>query len=360
MTQNLAQSLRLPKVRTSISVTGIGETHTSVRQAALITITPSASDTPAYSTSALVLKSLTRYLPNRSSFRIQWPHLKDLNLVDQNFAESDPIDVLIGADSFGALILDGVRKGAANKPIAQNTVLGWIISGPTGGERPGQRIDVEEISHTTQLTPEDQACEDHFLRTHYQNPDGRYVVRLPFKNGPSISIGESRNSALQNYLRAENRLKQEPTKAAEYHAFLKEYADLEHMQRVPDNEKPSDPTQIVFIPHHAVFWKSSATIRQRPKWRVAHESAKVGQMVLMQNALAPPCRWELGRITACHPGVDGLTQVVTVKTARSQYKRPIVKLCFLPIDINFSQSSAMADGVNTEPCNEGEVDDDQM
>lgn len=39
----------------------------------------------------------------------------------------------------------------------------------------------------------------------HQNPDGRYVVRLLFKNGLSISIGESRDSVLQNYLRAESR-----------------------------------------------------------------------------------------------------------------------------------------------------------
>jgi len=30
--------------------------------------------------------------------------------------------------------------------------------------------------------------------------------------------------------------------------------------------------------------------------------AKVGQIVLMRNPLAPPSQWELGRITACYPG----------------------------------------------------------
>ncbi|XP_077260520.1 uncharacterized protein LOC143896497 [Temnothorax americanus] len=213
---------------------------------------------------------------------MNWPHLKDLTLADQDFAGSAPIDVLIGAELFGSLILDGVRKGAANEPIAQNTVLGWIISGPTGGARSSQRIDVhqasvdedldfnirrfwevEEIPRTSQLTPEDQACEEHFLRTHYRNLDGRYVVRLPFKKGPPISIGESSRSALQSYLRAENRLKREPAKAAEYHDFLKEYADLEHMQLVPDNEESTDPTQIVYIPHHAVFREGSTTTRIR-------------------------------------------------------------------------------------------------
>jgi len=84
------------------------------------------------------------------------------------------------------------------------------------------------------------------------------------------------------------------------------------------------------------FWKNDYlhTLQQRPKWRVVNRLAKIGQIVLLRNPLAPPSHWELGRIIACHPGQDELTRVVTVKTARSEYKRPISKLCFLPIDIN--------------------------
>ncbi|XP_071577703.1 uncharacterized protein [Temnothorax nylanderi] len=53
------------------------------------------------------------------------------------------------------------------------------------------------------------------------------------------------------------------------------------------------------------FWKSWSndyllTLQQKPKWKVAHKLARVGQLVLLRNALAPPCRWELGRIIACH------------------------------------------------------------
>lgn len=99
------------------------------------------------------------------------------------------------------------------------------------------------------------------------------------------------------------------------------------------------------------FWKSWVsdylhTLQQRPKWRVIHRLARIGQIVLVRNPLAPPSHWELGRITACHPGDDGLTHVVTVKTTHSEYKRPIVKLCFLPIDINIEteRCAGMAGG----------------
>lgn len=258
MTENLAQLLRASKIRTSINVTGIGETQTSARLAAVITITPSASEIWAYSTTALILKSLTRYMPIRVNSPCYWSHLGGLKLADPDPTGSDPIDLKIGADLFGSLLLNGIRKGTANEPIAQDTVLGWIISGPTGqvqAEKPTsigvhhtfvdddldfnlRRFwEVEEVPRTSKLSLDDQACEEYFLHTHSRDRNGRYIVRLPFKTGPPISIGESRNSALQQYLRSEKRLKRDPSKAAAYNEFLKEYADLGHMQRVPDTEK---------------------------------------------------------------------------------------------------------------------------
>ena len=85
------------------------------------------------------------------------------------------------------------------------------------------------------------------------------------------------------------------------------------------------------------FWKLWQTdyvntLQQRIKWQKLKTPVKVGQLVLLRNATLPPCKWELGRITQCHAGSDGLIRVVTVKTAMSEYTRPIVKLCLLPID----------------------------
>ncbi|XP_029159723.1 uncharacterized protein LOC114931736 [Nylanderia fulva] len=101
------------------------------------------------------------------------------------------------------------------------------------------------------------------------------------------------------------------------------------------------------------FWKCwqndyLQTLQQRPKWRIAQRLARVGQIVLIRNPLAPPCQWELGRIRECHPGADGLTRVVTVQTSRSEYKRPLTKICFLPVTINeeSDKHSVTAGGTN--------------
>ncbi|XP_029157646.1 uncharacterized protein LOC114930069 [Nylanderia fulva] len=90
------------------------------------------------------------------------------------------------------------------------------------------------------------------------------------------------------------------------------------------------------------LWQSDYInmLQQRGKWRhIEKPNIRVGQLVLLRNPLLPPCKWELGRVVLCHPGLDELVRVVTVKTASSEYKRPIGRLCLLPIDIEKSESA---------------------
>lgn len=63
-------------------------------------------------------------------------------------------------------------------------------------------------------------------------------------------------------------------------------------------------------------------LQQRSKWHFKKDDVKLG-LVLLQNLLAPPCKWD-----------DNLTRVVTIKTANSEFKPPISKICLLPVDVN--------------------------
>ncbi|EFN80629.1 hypothetical protein EAI_06049, partial [Harpegnathos saltator] len=85
------------------------------------------------------------------------------------------------------------------------------------------------------------------------------------------------------------------------------------------------------------FWRLWYTdyvnsLQQRSKWKQIQPAIKIGQLVLLKNSMLPPCKWELARVTQCHPGADGLVRVGSVRTASSEMTRPIGKLCILPID----------------------------
>lgn len=72
------------------------------------------------------------------------------------------------------------------------------------------------------------------------------------------------------------------------------------------------------------------TLQQRKKWQSASQDIKIGDMVLILEDNLPPNKWALGRVLLTHPGADGHTRVVTVRTKMTTFKRAIVKLARLP------------------------------
>jgi hypothetical protein len=67
------------------------------------------------------------------------------------------------------------------------------------------------------------------------------------------------------------------------------------------------------------------------KWKHSHNDIKQGSLVLLTDERYPPSKCPLARVTQIHPGVDGLTRVVTIKTATATLTRPVTKLALLPI-----------------------------
>jgi hypothetical protein len=57
-------------------------------------------------------------------------------------------------------------------------------------------------------------------------------------------------------------------------------------------------------------------------------------MVLIKEDNLPPFKWLLGRIDQVIPGQDGKVRVVIVNTKSGPLKRPISKICLLPIEDN--------------------------
>lgn len=72
------------------------------------------------------------------------------------------------------------------------------------------------------------------------------------------------------------------------------------------------------------------SLSARPKWTRSEVSPKIGDLCLVRTEITLPIRWPLARITALHPGDDGVTRVVTVRTASSTLTRPLTKIIPLP------------------------------
>lgn len=294
ISEHLAQSLRA-KRRMPISISAVGGVHVgTVQHAASILISPRDSDTPPLSTTALILNSLTSYAPKRVTDLTSLAHLADLTWADADPTSSDPIHIIIGADIYNDLIYEGVRKGKIGQAVAQNSAFGWVISGPLlstsgssrsphGNSQAGRSSanltvlhcmqlqslteeirrfwEIEELPRSRNLTPQDEQCEFHFCDTHSRQDDGRYIVRLPFKQSPPLDIGQSRLTAERMFNSLTRRFRSNSDLEREYDEFMHEYEVLGHMRLASAIQESRD--QRVYIPHHSVFREDSATTHLR-------------------------------------------------------------------------------------------------
>lgn len=283
ISENLAQTLRAKRIRMPISVSAVGGTQVgTVQHAAHIKISPVNSATPSFSTTALILPSLTSYAPKRVSDSSVLSHLSHLDWADPDPTGSDPVQVLIGADLYSDLILEGVRIGRSDHPFAQRSIFGWIISGPlpTEADRSSLHVAVhhstsnhslseaiqkfweyENLPSCKTISPQDEQCETHFRNSHSRDASGRYIVRLPFKSPPPIDIGQSRQSAERMLQSLLCRFSSQSELKLEYQKFMSEYESLGHMR--PVSEPVNSEVQAVYLPHHPVFRADSATTRLR-------------------------------------------------------------------------------------------------
>ncbi|OXU19582.1 hypothetical protein TSAR_001802 [Trichomalopsis sarcophagae] len=148
-----------------------------------------------------------------------------------DYATLGPVNCILGAYLYPALIQEGLRQGPPIMPIAQKTKLGWIIIGPTTACTTNATTSlrlfwkIEEVPTQLVLTEEKVECERLFQDTHYRDQQGRYVVRLPFKSEPTLP--DYRVVAVSHLLSLEL--------AQEYRKFLCEYEEMGHMERNPES-----------------------------------------------------------------------------------------------------------------------------
>ncbi|GFT95743.1 integrase catalytic domain-containing protein [Trichonephila clavipes] len=88
-----------------------------------------------------------------------------------------------------------------------------------------------------------------------------------------------------------------------------------------------------------VDWKKWSTdylntFQQRGKWMIEKDNVMCGTMVIVKEDFIPVCSWLLGRVVEVYHGSDGKVRTDRIKTKTGEFKRPITKMCILPIDVS--------------------------
>ncbi|GFW33747.1 integrase catalytic domain-containing protein [Trichonephila clavipes] len=119
--------------------------------------------------------------------------------------------------------------------------------------------EIEGVHIEPKVDTEVSLCEDHFVRTHRRNYEGRYVVSMALNKDPSC-LGNSKYIAIRRLNSLWKRLSRDSRYLSLYAEFLKEYEELGDLERVVESSKP--PTHY-YIPHHGELRPEKLTTKLR-------------------------------------------------------------------------------------------------
>ncbi|KAJ3662007.1 hypothetical protein Zmor_006375 [Zophobas morio] len=181
----------------------------------------------------------------------------NVTLADPNYNVTQNVDLLIGAQLFWKLLLDGPILLDKNLPYLQNTKLGHILSGELITTIPAPSVSCNLVNckpifnyvfHQDEYKTNHLECEKHSVENATRMSSEQFVVKLPVKG---LRLGESPPRAVKQFLNLENRPDKDHKLKSADKEFMLEYRGLNHTKLVPFNtlETPNS----YCLPHRTVF-----------------------------------------------------------------------------------------------------------
>lgn len=280
ISEELSQLLPLPKFKTRVNVSGIGGNQAIiVKKSMRFTAYSKYKSNFELHINSLVVPSVTSYIPPKIIPKCI-PDLSEFFLADPDFLSPQKIDLLLGNDVYGDILLSGMKK-FENSFLLQETQFGWMISGSSSSPTIPPRISAnvcsldeqlrmfweqEELLGLKPLSDEEELCEKLFADTHSRDETGRYTVHLPFKRllqGREVpTFSHTDFNAMKRLKQLESSFQHKQKFSEEYKKFMLEYETLNHMEKL--GEYPhAIPRNAYFFPHHGVLRENSTTTKLR-------------------------------------------------------------------------------------------------
>ncbi|XP_062714302.1 uncharacterized protein LOC134291052 [Aedes albopictus] len=279
ITQRLSQRLQVHRDRVDISVAGIGQAATKVRQRIQAVLRSRVSDF-SRELGFLVLPKVTVNLPTTAINTNRWTLPSGIQLADPTFFESSVVDLVLGIECFFEFFEIGRRISLGEQlPALTESVFGWVVSG--GISVPVRSLNIscnvstldnlealitrfwscEEVGTGKAYSPEEARCEKWFSSTVQREHSGRYTVALPRTEDAVLRLGESKDIAFRRLQGTERRLARDSSLREQYVAFMAEYLDLGHMRLIDEASETS--IKRCYLPHHPVVKEASTTTKVR-------------------------------------------------------------------------------------------------
>jgi hypothetical protein len=226
--------------------------------------------------------------------RENYAHLKGLWLSDVCMSSDElEVDVLVGADYLWLFQKDRILRGDPGEPVAIDTVLGWVVSGPVGDGK----LDEVESARVNFVTGEagssGMAAVNRFwdlesigIKADSTDVHETVINDLNF-NGQRYSVGlpwrESHDPLPTNYDLSLKRMKgqikrlsKDPELLGEYDSIIKAQQEAGIIERVSSSNCVSSASKVHYIPHQAVVRKDAKTTKVRIVYDASAKTQKSG------------------------------------------------------------------------------------
>ncbi|XP_052737821.1 uncharacterized protein LOC128198126 [Bicyclus anynana] len=288
VSERAIQLLKLKRTKVNGTITGIGSTHTNVKQSTQVNVLSTHDEGFKINIKTYIIPThLITRLPTKTITNNTWPHIQGLVLADPSFTQPGRVDMLLGVDVCAQIMKSEIIKGPPGTPCAQNTSLGWILFGTVHDKIQEDEIismhlnlDLDDMlknmweqerNETRLPTPEERKCEEIYNTTTTRTEEGRYIVKLPTKTEKLKCVeGNTRDIALKRLYQLEKRLEKDEKLKKEYIEIMEEYKTLNHMEEVPKEEMK---VPAVYLPHHAVIKYEKETSKVRPVFNASQKGS---------------------------------------------------------------------------------------
>ncbi|XP_064394514.1 uncharacterized protein LOC135341786 [Halichondria panicea] len=213
-------------------------------------------------------------------YRRTYPHLSGLEFADDpEDAETIHVDMLVGSDHYWDLVTGALQRGT-NGPVAIETRLGWVLSGPISTPSMDSHGLITHSLHITCEGFEEKMLNDTMrsfwelesfgipntdrslydkLRDTIEFREGRYEVQLPWK-APRLDLPNNYALSLKRLKGLLRRLRHDPDVLREYDMVIKTQFEQGIVELVEDLANRPD---VHYLPHHPVIRKDKMTTKVR-------------------------------------------------------------------------------------------------
>ncbi|XP_055714777.1 uncharacterized protein LOC129808897 [Phlebotomus papatasi] len=283
MTTSLYQKLNLPKQSVGFNVSGVNDRRSAIKYSTEATIISPTSGV-TFTLTCCLLPKIASNIPNWKVDEDAIGIPPGVVLADPDWAKQKPVDLLVCGNAYWESWLADTISLGPGLPVLKETVFGYVVVGEhttsTSQQTPFyNNLTVSAIEDSAKLDesikrfweledlPKDSTptidehveAERHFVNTHKRAPDGRFIVRLPFKKDPS-TLGYSRQRAMQQFMALERKFDKNPLLQSMYSDVIHDYLKRGWLEPVPVHSL-RDPSY--YMPHHGVMKEASTTTKLR-------------------------------------------------------------------------------------------------